>query len=160
MTPLPEDEPPAPEELQDVVPGPKNLSLKALPAPDQVPDSFLCWRWNVDGYQLSGSIQASQLDGVPTVMLPLVTRTHRRKRGGHHVAVKAPIRELTVKDIPGTAGFIAGSHLSTGLPPLEKPAKLSEIIGELLDHLRFPGVPQVHGCHHGVLVHIHSDPDH
>jgi hypothetical protein len=138
----------------------KDLPLEALSASDQIPNPFFCRCWDTNGHELSGSIQASQLDGVPTVMLPLVTRTHRRKRGGHHVAVKAPIRELAVKDIPGTAGFIAGSHLSTGLPPLEIPAKLSEIIGELLDHLRFPGVPQVHGCHHGVLVHIHSDPDH
>ncbi len=65
-----------------------------------------------------------------------------------------------MKHIAGAAGFIAGADFPAGLPPLEKPVKLTKIVGELLDDLRLPGVPSENGYHHRVLVDIHSNPDH
>jgi len=59
MTPLPEDEPPAPEELQDVVTRAKDLPLEALSASDEIPNPFFCRCWDTNGHELAGSIQTS-----------------------------------------------------------------------------------------------------
>jgi hypothetical protein len=158
-SPLSEDETASSEELQDVVARAKDLPLEATSAADQVPNPFFGRRRDADGHQLSGSIQTAQLDGIAPIVLALFSRAHRRQRRGHHVAVKAPVREFSVKHIAGAAGFIAGPDFPTGLPALEEPAKLTKIVGELLDDLRLPGVASENGYHHRVLVDIHSNPD-
>jgi hypothetical protein len=73
--------------------------------------------------------------------------------------VKAPVGDLSVKHIAGTAGFIAGADFPTRLPALEKPLELTKIVGELLDNLRLSGFPAENRYHHRVLVDIHSNPD-
>jgi hypothetical protein len=159
-TRLTEHESTPPEELQDVMTGTNNLSLEALPAPDQVPDPFFRRRRDVDGDQLSGPIQTCKMNGIATVMLPVLSRPYRCQRGCHHITGNPPSRELVVQYVTGTAGLVTTPHLSSAAPPLDEPSELTQIVGKLLDNFSLSRLPAKHGSHHGILVNIHPDPDH
>jgi hypothetical protein len=159
-TRLTEHEPAPPEEFQNVVARTKNLSLEALPAPDQVPDPFFRRRRDVDGDQFPCPVQTCQVNGIATVMLPMLSWSNRRQGGSHYITVNTPGRELVVQYVASTASLVTTLHLSSAAPPLEEPSELAQIVGELLDNLSLSRVPAIHGSHHGILVNIHPDPDH
>ena len=124
-----EDEAPPGEELGDVVARPEDLALETLPAAHEITNSLFGRRRDPDRDELTGTVQSGQVDRIPPVMLPALTRTNRRERRRYHIAVVAPLGDLTVKYVTSSARFVAAPYLTAPAPAFEEALQLPMIVG-------------------------------
>jgi hypothetical protein len=101
----------AQEEALEPVPGPGAVRHRVEPGAGQVSDGLVGLVGDMDGGQLAGTVQASQLHGVAAIGLLVRTRWLGNLRGGDDDAVDPALLHPAVQDEAGRAGFIGHVQL-------------------------------------------------
>ncbi len=154
---IPKDETPAPEELQDVVPGLQDLALKGLPAAHEVADPFLGLTGDANRDQQSGPVLPGELDGIEAVMFAAVAGPREDECRSDHLAGVTPSLNRPLEDIAGTAGLLAALELSVLGDPCQEAPEYALVVRQLLDDGGFLGGLREHSDHDSVLVDVHPD---
>jgi hypothetical protein len=154
---VPKDETPAPEELQDVVPGLQDLALEGLPAAHEVADPFLGLTGDANRDQQSGPVLTGELNGVESVMFAAVAGPREDECRSDHLAGVTPSFDRPLEDITGTARLVAALELSVLGDPRQEAPECALVVRQLLDDGGLLGGLREHSDHHGVRVDIHPD---
>src|SRR5688572_2624784 len=117
------------------------LAADLVTGPDQIPHRFILRIGKIDGRQLSGAIEPSQLIGVATVGLDPVARFARNFGGSHDDAFMALGAEETAEGITARTGFVAKAQLRAEMSGRESLDELEHVVVRATDeavtaHLR------------------------
>ena len=80
------------------------INLGAGSRADQVAQGLVLLIGHPDWREITAAQQAGELEGVASIRLYLVTRSHRDQRRRDHQAVHAQRGQLTVQRVPGRPG--------------------------------------------------------
>jgi hypothetical protein len=157
VTRLAEDEITSAQELEDVVARAEDLALEALTTTHEIPDPLFGRRGDTNGGELTDSVEPAKLGGIVAIVLTPFAGPGGNEGRSDDVTVDPPGGDRTVENVAGPTRFVASTNLTPSCPPVEEPAELAEIVGELFDDLGLGSVIDKDGNHDGVLVDVHPD---
>ena len=139
--------------------GLENLPLKCGPTPHEIAHAFLGLGRHVHGGEFAGPEQPRELRRVVFVVLALDARPRRDQRRRNDCARDAPVRELALQDAPRARGVIARPQGGDRPEPLEVPAELLQVRGQLVNLRGVSRIAREHGDGDGLLVHIEDEEE-
>jgi hypothetical protein len=137
------------------MPGPGPVDRHVGAGPAQIPDGLLGDRWDPDGDQFAGPVQASQPSAIAAVGLDLVAGRLGDQRRRDHLTVHAYAIQQPGQLIAGGAGLVAGSQPAWVGEPGHEPADRRLVVGDPI-HGRGLVAGAEHGHRDRVPVHVQT----
>jgi hypothetical protein len=109
----------------------EDIAPEIVAAADEIAQGLFAFVQDVDGGEFAGAKQAHQLGGIAPVGLDPLPGPARSQRRSDHGAGDAQRRDLTMEIVARDPGFITRGQWPFGFEPLEQPANLSRVVGNL-----------------------------
>jgi hypothetical protein len=132
-----------------------------LASAGQVADGFILHGGDIDGGEIAGAQEPSELDGIAAIGLDAVSGFFRYERGSDDETGQAPVGKVAIEDVAARSSLIS-KHQARGLglePPNESvDVALAGADGANEGDLRRTILDDV-GDADGILVHIETDEE-
>jgi hypothetical protein len=135
------------------------VAERVLPRARQVSNGFVLHGGHVHGIEISAAEQASELDGVPAVVLDPITRTLRYEGGSNDATVQALVGEVPVQNIAAGSGLVS-EHQDRGaaVEPTNQRVHVALACANLAEEVWRRGVPaRGKSDANAVLVDVQAD---
>jgi len=143
----------APQDAGDAVFGGRAVTLIGIAKANELAQGFLFLGRDMDGCEMTTSVEPGQHDGVEPIGLAMITGLAGDERRSDDLAMEPIVGEHAVKDESGTGGLVAGTHRSLFCETAKETAHFHQIAGKLEDLGVFP-IPLQNGGGNGLGMYI------